>query len=78
MPYPDPNPYRWQDHVVTPRRAAGSLMATVLVVLVVGAAAILAGPPNAPAAHAVAAEYTLPHSQLAKQPARPRTTRGPL
>jgi hypothetical protein len=74
MPYP--NPYRWQDHVVTPRRAAASLMATLLVVLVVGAAVMLAHPPRAPAAHAVATERTPPLSQLAKRPALPRVTGG--
>jgi hypothetical protein len=77
MPYPDPNPYRWQDHVVTPRRAAVSLMATVLIVLLVGAAAMLAGPSRAPVAHAVAAGDTPSPSQLARQPA-PRRATGSL
>jgi hypothetical protein len=77
----DPNPYRWpyrwQDHVITPGRAAANLMAT-LVVLAVGAGLTLActgasDPPRPPAAHAVATERTPSLSQLAKRPALPRT-----
>jgi hypothetical protein len=62
-------PYRWQDHVVTPRRAAVSLMATVLVVLVVGVASTLAYSPREPAAHAVAAPHTPSLPQQAGRPA---------
>ena len=78
MPYHDPNPYRWQDHVVTPGRAAAGLVATVLVVLIVGAAAILAYSPPGPAAHAVAARRMPSLSQQARQPALPRATEGQL
>lgn len=73
----DRTPYRWQDHVITPGRAATNLMAT-LVVLVVGAALTLActgatDPPHPPPAHVAVSERTPPLSQLAKRPALPRT-----
>jgi hypothetical protein len=78
MSHPDLDPYRrpyrWQDHVVTPRRAAASLMATLFVVLVVGAAAALAYSPRGPAAHAVAAARMPSLSQQARQPAPPHGT----
>ena len=72
----DPTPYRWQDHVITPGRAAANLMAT-LAVLVVGAALTLActgssDPPRPPAAHVAVSERTPSLSQLAKRPALPR------
>jgi len=71
---PHRRPYRWQDHVVTPRRAAVSLMATVLVILVVGVAATLAYSPRGPAAHAVAAVPMSSLPQQAAQPTRPHDT----
>ena len=78
MSHPDLDPYRrsyrWQDHVVTPRRAAASLLATVLVILVVGAAAMLAYSPRGPAAHAVAAERMPSLPQQATQPDPPHDT----
>ena len=70
-------PYRWQDHVVTPQRAEPSMIATALIVLVLGAAVLFAvvgeaapPPPPPPAGVHVATERTLPLSQLAKRPAR--------
>ena len=39
----DRTPYRWQDHVVTPRRATLNLIATALIVAVAGSAALLGG-----------------------------------
>jgi len=36
----DLTPYRWEDHVVTPRRAAANLVASVLIMVV----AVFAGP----------------------------------
>jgi hypothetical protein len=77
MPYHAPTPsgsYRWQDHVITPRRAAANLLATLAIAVAVSAAVLLAGPPHPATAHAVAAEYTPPLSQLAKPPPLPRTT----
>ncbi|MBN9087981.1 MAG: hypothetical protein J0J01_13810 [Reyranella sp.] len=75
-------PYRWQDHVVTPQRAASNLMATALIVLVLGAAVLFAvvgaadpPPPPPPAGVHVATERTPPRLQLAKLPARPHPTR---
>jgi hypothetical protein len=74
MLHHDPNPYRWQDHVITPRRAAANLMATVLIVLAVTAAAMLADPPHPATAHTVAANRMPSLSQHTKQPAPPRGT----
>lgn len=76
----DRNPYPWQDHVITPQHARAKLVTTALIVLVPGAAVMFAvvgavSPSPPPAAH-VATEWTPPSSQLAKQPARPRLTRG--
>ena len=71
-------PYDWRDHVVTPQLAATSLMATALIVLVIGAVVMFAiihptaaQPP--PAAH-VSTEQTPPLAQLAKRPVRPHVT----
>jgi hypothetical protein len=82
MLYDDPPPYRWQDHVITPCRAAGSLLAT-LVVLAAGAVLVAATAgaadrprlPHSLAQHAAVSERTPPLSQLARQPAVPHTTR---
>ncbi len=78
MSHPDLDPYRrpyrWQDHVITPRHATASLMVTVLVVLVVGAAATLAYSPRGPAAHPVAAARMPSLPQQATQPALPHDT----
>jgi len=76
----DPNRYRWQDHVITPRRAAANLLATALVVFVVGAAVAFthAGPSRLPTAHVAVSECTPPLSQLAKRPAKLHTTRDLL
>jgi hypothetical protein len=85
MLYDDPPPYRWQDHVITPRRAAGSLMATLAVVaagavLMIATAGAADRPclPHTPARHAVVSERTPPLSQLAKRPALPHGTRDLL
>ncbi len=75
--------YRWQDHVITPQRAAANLMATALVVLAVGAGVLFAVvgaavPPPPPTAHVAVTERTPPLSQLAKRPAKLHTTRDLL
>lgn len=67
--------YRWQDHVITPRRAALNLLATVLIVAVVGAAGFAAPDPS-PIAHApIATEKTSSLAQAVKRvvPAHFRT-----
>jgi hypothetical protein len=53
----DLTPYRWQDYVITPQRSAANLVATVLIMIVVGGAAVFGAPdpaptPSGPAAHA--------------------------
>jgi hypothetical protein len=40
----DLTPYRWQDHVITPQHGRASLIATALVMIVVGSGVVLAGP----------------------------------
>jgi len=66
----DPTPYRWQDHVITPRRAALNLIATALIVAVVAIAGLLVGPgPDTPPHVAAATEQTPPLPQLVKRPA---------
>ena len=60
--------YRWQDHVITPRRAALNFLATALIVAVVGAAGF-AGHDPAPVAHAqVATEQASSLAQMVKRP----------
>jgi hypothetical protein len=61
-------PYRWQDHVITPKRAASSLKATALIVAVIVIAADLFGAHAAePPTHAArATEQTPPLAHLAK------------
>jgi hypothetical protein len=44
----DLTPYRWQDYVITPQRSAANLLATVLVMILVGGAVVL-GAPDDPA-----------------------------
>jgi hypothetical protein len=39
----NPPPYRWQDRVIPPRRAARNLKATALIVAVLVVAAVLSG-----------------------------------
>lgn len=73
----DLSPYRWQDHVVSPQRAAANLMATALIVLALGGGALftvacMSDPPAPPVAH-IATERTPPLSQLAKRPAGARS-----
>lgn len=72
----DRSPYRWQDRVVTPQRAESNLIATALIVLVLGAAVLFAvvgaadpRPPPPPAGVHVTTEQTPPLSQLVKRPA---------
>jgi hypothetical protein len=61
--------YRWQDHVVTPRRAALNLLATAVIVALVGAAGF-AGHDPAPAAHVrIATEQASSLAQSVKRPA---------
>jgi hypothetical protein len=70
----EPAPYRWQDHVITPRRAAADLMATAAVFLTFGAALTFAcvhgpaDPPDPPMARAAVSEHTPPLCQLVKRP----------
>jgi hypothetical protein len=60
--------YRWQDHVITPRRAAHNLVATALIVAAVGAAGF-AGHDPAPVAHApIATEQASSLAQIVKRP----------
>jgi hypothetical protein len=40
----DLNPYRWQDHVITPQLSAANLVASALIMIVIGGAAVFAGP----------------------------------
>ena len=67
--------YRWQDHVIAPQRAALNLLATVLIVAVVGAAGFAAGHDPAPVvAHApiqapIATEQASSLAQIVKRPA---------
>jgi hypothetical protein len=42
--------YRWQDHVITPKRAALNLLATTLIVAVLGIAGLGAGHDPTPVA----------------------------
>lgn len=61
--------YRWQDHVITPRRATLNLLATVLILAVVGAAGF-AGHDPTPVAHAPSAtEQASSLAQSVKLPA---------
>ena len=68
----DLTPYRWQDYVITPRRSAANLVATVLIMIVVGGAAVFGasdGPapaPSGPVAHATEREPCL--ALLARRP----------
>jgi hypothetical protein len=75
--------YRWQDYVITPRRAALNLLATAMIVAAVGAAGLHGGhdPDPAPATNiAAATESTPPLAHLVKRPApahsRPAQLRG--
>lgn len=65
-----PDPYRWQDHVITPRRAVLNLVATALIVAVVAAAGLLGGgSPGPDASVALATERTPSLAQSVKRPA---------
>jgi|SoiMethySBSTD1v2_1073268.scaffolds.fasta_scaffold2714802_2 hypothetical protein len=62
-------PYRWHDHVITPRRATLNLMATVPIALAVGAVALFGSRGLAPASHlAIATEHTPSLAQMVKRP----------
>jgi hypothetical protein len=75
----DSAPYRWQDHVITPRRAAANLMVTAALLLAFGSALAFAcvhgptNPPDLPVAHAAVSEGTPPLCQLVKRPQPPHT-----
>ena len=70
--------YRWQDHVITPRRATLNLLATVLILAVVGAAGF-AGRAPAPIAHArITTEQTPSLAQSVKRPVSPHPRSEPL
>ena len=63
--------YRWQDHVITPRRAILNLLATAMIVAAVGAAGF-AGHAPAPVAHAgITTEQTPSLAQSVKRPVSP-------
>jgi hypothetical protein len=66
-------PYRWQDHVITPKRAASSLKATALIVAAIAVAAVsFDGHEPAPPAHAaMTTEHTPSLAHLAKRPVSP-------
>ena len=66
----DPTPYRWQDHVITPRRATLNLLATASIIAVVGATGLSGGRGPGPTPHvALATEPTPSRAQHAKRPA---------
>jgi hypothetical protein len=74
----EPLSYRWQDHAIAPHHGSASLMATALIVLLVGAAVMFSVVDSTPspetAAHSsahAATEQTPPLEQLAKRPHRP-------
>jgi hypothetical protein len=81
MPNVASSSYRWQDHVISPGRAAASLIAT-LVVVTLGAGLMVATAGAEPAqpsrAHVAISECTPSLAQLAKRPARPHTTESLL
>jgi len=61
--------YRWQDHVITPRRATLNLLATALIVAVLGVAGF-ASHARAPVAHARITTGQPPSlAQIVKRPA---------
>jgi hypothetical protein len=69
----DHTPYRWQDHVITPRHTAVSLIATTLIVIAVAGAALLNPGGSTSGPHAVVAtEWTPPLAEMAKPPPTPR------
>jgi hypothetical protein len=60
--------YRWQDHVITPRRAALNLIATAMIVATVGVAGVIdARSPDAATSVAVATERTPTLAQSVKR-----------
>ena len=60
--------YRWQDHVITPRRVPLNLLATALIVVVVSSAGFARHAP-APVAHArITTEQTPSLAQSVKRP----------
>ena len=60
--------YRWQDHVITPRRATLNLLATALIIAAVSAVGF-AGHTSPPVAHArMTTEQTPSLAQSAKRP----------
>jgi hypothetical protein len=65
MLHHDRTPYRWQDHVITPRHTLANLVASALVLAVMGGAALAEHhPPPAIAAQATQSAPT----QTAKRP----------
>ena len=70
MLHHDRTPYRWQDHVVTPRQATLNLIATALIVVVVGTAGLFsAGSPSITARVAHATERLPSLAHVVKRPA---------
>lgn len=63
--------YRWQDHVITPRRATLNLLATALIIAAVSAAGFARHAP-VPVAHArITTEQTPSLAQSVKHPGSP-------
>jgi hypothetical protein len=68
MLHHDRTPYRWQDHMVTPRRATLNLIATALIVALVGTAGLFGGrSPDTPTHVAIATERPPSLAQLVKR-----------
>jgi hypothetical protein len=68
------DPYRWQDHVIPPWRAAPSLVASALTVLAVAAAVFFAGPDPTAARPAGAAHISVERTPSLAQSAKRRVT----
>ena len=73
--------YRWQDHVITPKRAALNLLATVLIVAAVSAAGLQAGrdpDPSLATSVAAATERTPSLAHLVRRHASPHARTNTL
>ena len=64
----DLTPYRWQDHVITPQSSAVNLVASALIMIVVGSAVVFAGPDRTdPPSGAVAGAATTPAARATER-----------